>query len=93
MMLDSVFEKAHELMRARHMGQNKFSQLLADLVLEASRCQTSGEDKSREQSLSELLELLAENRKLKALIKEKMDGFKLERKGLSRGAGLVRGRP
>ena len=57
-MLDSVYAIARGLMRDRHMGGNKFSQLLTDLVLDAHKRQAAGEDKN-------LSELLSENRKLK----------------------------
>jgi hypothetical protein len=46
MMLKSVIAKANELIAARNMGNNKFSQLLADLVQEAHRRQGSDEGKS-----------------------------------------------
>lgn len=46
MMLKSVIAKANELIAARNMGTNKFSQLLADLVQEAHRRQGSDEGKS-----------------------------------------------
>jgi polyhydroxyalkanoate synthesis regulator phasin len=62
-MLEPVHEIAKGLIRARHMGRNKFSQLLTDLVLEAHRRQASGEDKN-------LSELLAENRKLREKVQD-----------------------
>jgi hypothetical protein len=88
MMLDSVFALAQELMQDRHLGKNKFSQLLADLVLDAHKRQASGGDKSPEQYLTEIVDLLAQKRALEARLKEKIEGFKLERKGLTEALAL-----
>lgn len=88
MMLDSVYAIAQELVQDRHMGTNKFSQLLSDLVLDAQNRQASGGDKSPEQYLTEIVSLLAKNRALEAKIAEKMEGFKLERKGLTEALAL-----
>jgi hypothetical protein len=88
MMLESVIAKAEELIVARNMGANKFSHLLADLVLDAHKRQASGGDKSPEQYLTEIVGLLADKRTLEATIKEKMERFKLERKGLTEALAL-----
>jgi hypothetical protein len=65
--LRSVLVKAKELTASRSMGTNKFSQLLADLVLDAHRRQGSDEGKA-------ILELLA---KLSKLEKE-IEGLKIK---------------
>jgi hypothetical protein len=73
---------AKEMIQDRHLGQNKFSQFLTDLVLDAHKRQTSGGDKSLEQYLIQIVDLLEKNKALEARLKEKMEGFKLERKSL-----------
>jgi hypothetical protein len=55
---------------AEVLHKNSFSQLLSDLVLAANKRQALG-DKSAEQSLAEMVELLAENRKLKEKIQSR----------------------
>lgn len=55
MMQESVYRIARGLMRDRHMGGNKFSQLLSDLVLDAHSRQSSGEQKARGQTEEELM--------------------------------------
>ena len=52
------------------MQKTTFSQMLADLILDAQERQTAGQPANPEKNLKELLELLAENRALKARIEE-----------------------
>ena len=52
------------------MQKSTFSQLLADLILDAQERQAAGEVANPAKNLKELLELLAENRALKARIEE-----------------------
>ena len=52
------------------MQKSTFSQLLADLILDAQDRQTAEEPANPGKNLKELLELLAENRALKARIEE-----------------------
>jgi hypothetical protein len=52
------------------MHKSSFSQLLAELVLDAHKRQSAGEAANPEKNLKEMLELLAENRALKTRIRE-----------------------
>jgi hypothetical protein len=67
------------------MQKTTFSQLLADLILDAQERQTAGQPANPEKNLKELLELLAENRALKATIKE-LGGDKVEAKPTKKGS-------
>jgi hypothetical protein len=76
----SVREVGEELVVILHKGS--FSQLLTDLILDARKRHASGADRSPEQYLNEIVELLAKNRALEAKLKAKEEIFKRERKGL-----------
>jgi hypothetical protein len=86
-MLESVKEYAACVMRARLKGDN-FSELVRDLIVEEYKRMGSGGHKSQDQYMAEMVELLARNRALEATIKDKMERFKLERKGLSEALAL-----
>jgi hypothetical protein len=88
MMLDSVHAIALDMAEARHMGTNKLSQLLSDLVLEEQKRQASGGSKSPEQYLIQIVDLLEKNRALEAKIEERAERFKLERKGFTEALAL-----
>jgi hypothetical protein len=79
-MAKAVREIANILMRGRP-GGGKFSGLLEALVLEEYDRQRYEVDKS-------IAALMQENLKLKAKIEEKVEGFKLERKGLQEALDL-----
>jgi flagellar hook-basal body complex protein FliE len=74
----SVIKIGEALVEPLH--KNSFSQLLEDLVRDADKRQTSGGEKSQEQYLTEIVDLLAKVRVLEAKLKEKDERFKLERK-------------
>ena len=86
-LLESVQEIAAKVMQARLKGDN-FSELVRDLIIEEHKRQASGGSKSQEQCLTEIVDLLAKNRALEARLKEKIEGFKLERKGLTEALAL-----
>ena len=62
------------------MYKGSFSQLLEDLVRDADKRQTSGGDKSPEQYLIQIIDLLEKNKALESKLKEKTESFKLDRK-------------
>jgi hypothetical protein len=88
MMLDSVHAIALDMAEARHMGTNKLSQLLSDLVLEEQKRQASGGDKSPQQYLTQIVDLLEKNKALEAKLKEKDDRLKRERRELGEALAL-----
>ena len=79
---------AKEMIRDRHLGQNKFSQFLTDLVLDAHKRETSGGDKSLEQYLIQIVDLLEKNKALEAKLKEKTESFKIDRRTLQEALDL-----
>ena len=88
MMPEAVIAIGEGMAKARYFGGNKFSQLLTDLVLEEEKRQASGGAKSQEQYLTQIVDLLEKNKALEAKLKEKTEGFKLERKGMTEALAL-----
>jgi hypothetical protein len=82
----SVIDAGDRLVVDTHKGS--FSQLLSDLVLDAQKRQTSGADKSPEQYLTQIVDLLEKNKALEAKYEERVERFKVERKGLTEALAL-----
>jgi hypothetical protein len=82
----SVIKTGEALAGTLH--KNSFSQLLEDLVVDAQKRQASGGEKSLEQYLIQIVDLLEKNKALEAKIEERAERFKLERKGLQEALDL-----
>ena len=72
----------------KSMSKSSFSQLLSDLILDAHKRETSGGDKSPEQYLIQIVDLLEKNKALEAKLKEKTEWHKLDRKTLQEALRL-----
>jgi hypothetical protein len=86
MMPASVIEMGKGLKRSLH--KSSFSQLLTDLVRDAHQREAQGGDKSPKQYLVQIVDLLEKNQALEATLKERMERFRLERKGATEALAL-----
>src|ERR1035441_7514747 len=80
-LLPSVIETGEALVNTLH--KSSFSQLLTDLILDAQKHQASGGEKSPEQYLIQIVDLLEKNKALEAKLKEKDERLKRERRELT----------
>ena len=77
---ESIITTGEELLGP--LRKNSFSHLLTDLIMEARDRHMAGGEKSQEQYLTQIVDLLEKNKAFEAKLKEKDERFKLERKGL-----------